>query len=372
LDLLKKIVLILCSIAILILVLIYLSGGFHERIEPDKVEAGKRLYTDEATDTVYQIVETEKAEIVGTLRAETRTEISPRILATIEAMNVRAGDTVHKGDVLVTLDDRELKANLERAKQAVAAAEADLKNAQADYERYKKLLEEKVISTREADQVEARYTIAQAHLQQTHEAKTAAETMLSYSVIKAPVSGIVIDKKADVGDTATPGQPLLVLYDPSRLRIEAPVPEGLASKLNLGKVLQVKLDTINKTLEGPIVEIVPQAEAATRTVLVKVRLPKEEGMVEGMFGRLLIPSRERIRLCLAESAVRKVGQLHFVDVVQDDRILERRQVKLGEHSEYGRVEVLSGLNADERVVLYGPPAPSLSPDTKIFTREKAR
>lgn len=232
-QILKKIALILCSVAILILVLIYLSGGFQEKIEPDKIEPGKRLYTDESTDTVHQIVETEKAEIVGTLWAETRTEVSPRILATIEAINVRAGDTVGKGDILITLDDRELRANLERAKQAVAAAEADLKNTETDDARYKKLLEEKVISKREADQVEARYHIARAQLQQVHEAKTAAETMLSYSVIKAPVSGIVIDRQADVGNTATPGQPLLTLYDPSLLRLEAPVPEGLASRLNL-------------------------------------------------------------------------------------------------------------------------------------------
>jgi len=82
-------------------------------------------------------------------------------------------------------------------------------------------------------------------------------------------------------------------------------------------------------------------------------------MVEGAFGRLLIPSRERVRLCLALSAVRRKGQLRFVDVVKKGRQgkpgdpLERRLVRLGEHSHLGRVEVLSGLEADERVVLCG-------------------
>ena len=80
------------------------------------------------------------------------------------------------------------------------------------------------------------------------------------------------------------------------------------------------------------------------------------GLVEGAFGRLMIPGRDRVRLCLAKSAVREVGQLRFVDVVRDGGALERRQVRLGEHDRLGQVEVLSGLDAGERVVLHGRPA----------------
>jgi hypothetical protein len=92
-------------------------------------------------------------------------------------------------------------------------------------------------------------------------------------------------------------------------------------------------------------------------VLVKVAVPKSESMVEGMFGRLMIPSRELVRYCAPESALREVGQLKFLDVVNEDDTIERRQVSLGDHREYERVEVLSGVEPGERVVLYGPPPP---------------
>jgi len=80
-------------------------------------------------------------------------------------------------------------------------------------------------------------------------------------------------------------------------------------------------------------------------------------MVEGMYGRLLIPTGERKRYCVPLSAVRRVGQLAFVDVATSGGILERRPIKLGEHSEYGRIEAISGVEDGETVVLYGPPPP---------------
>jgi len=365
----RQVGVIVIAAAAFCLILAYMSGGFHEKVTPEKLEPPRRTVGDQPTDIVHKIIQTERIEVTGSLRAERRTEVSARIMASIVEINARAGAHVAEGAVLVRLDDRDLRAQFEQAKQAEIAAEAGLQEAQSQFERLKSLLEQKVASRKEFEQAEANWKIAQANVRQAHEAKSGAETLLSYAVIKAPAGGIVVDKLADVGDTAAPGRPLLTIYDPAGLRLEAAVPEALASGLATGDVLEILLDSAdaNEPLEGAVEEIVPQADAASRSVLVKVKVPSGvPGLVEGGFGRILIPSRERVRLCLAQSAVREVGQLRFVDVVGENGIVERRLVTLGERSRLGRVEALSGVEADERVILYGPAPQPLPPGVRLF------
>jgi multidrug efflux pump subunit AcrA (membrane-fusion protein) len=156
---------------------------------------------------------------------------------------------------------------------------------------------------------------------------------------------------ADQGDTALPGEPLLSLYDPTALRIEVPVRERLVGSLNIGQRLQVRLGTDAGPIEGVVDEIVPQAEAGSRTFLIKVSLPRQEGMYTGMFGRVLIPAGERKRLLIPTASVDRVGQLDFVGVVGKQGQRTRRLVTLGPPADQDRVEVLSGLRPGETVLL---------------------
>ncbi len=356
---LKKLILALAAIAVLVLILAWSAGAFHKKVEPGAVQAERRTLGSLPTDVVHKITATEWVNVVGTLRAKRRTEVSAKIQAAIQEINVQAGDSVAEGQVLVRLDDRDLKARLEEARQAVVAAEANLQNLEKDLKRYKDLVGQGAVTQQEYDGIQSRHTIAQADVSRGRESVKAAETMLSYTVIKAPIRGKIVDKYAQAGDLTSPGRPLLAIYDPTALRLEAAVPEALAADLTIGSELDVKLETLNRTVKGSIEEIVPQAEAASRSVLVKVQVPELPGVYEGMFGRLQIPSRERARYCAPKSAIRQVGQLAMAEVVHKDNTLERRMVKLGEHSNYGRVEVLSGLEDGDRVVLYGPAPPPL-------------
>lgn len=364
----RKVLTIVLSLVILAVILVWMAGGFTKKTEPGEVEVVRRLAAGMTTDTVHPIIELETAEVVGTLKSERRTAVSSKILATIAEVAVRAGDTVRKDQVLVRLDDRDLQAKLEQAKKATEATSATVAQARADRDRLKGLFDARVVSRQEYEKQEAFYRVAQAQYERAREAVREAEVALSYAVIRAPTDGVVIDKQADAGDTATPGKPLLAVYDPSALRLEAPVREALATRIKVGDALGVRIDALNLDLDGRVDEIVPAAEAASRSVLIKVAVAKKPQMVEGMFGRLMIPTNERRRFCLALSAVRQVGQLRFVDVVTTDGALQRRAVTLGEHSEYGRVEVLSGLDAGETVALYGP-RPEPFPEGSRIIRE---
>jgi len=199
---------------------------------------------------------------------------------------------------------------------------------------------------------------ARANQARAEEAVSEAEVNLRYATIKAPKPGKVIETWAEEGDMARPGEPLLALYDPDSLRLEVPVMENLAVKLQIGDALDVTIDALQKQKQfrATVDEIVPQAEAASRSFLVKVGLPPSPDLFEGMYGRLAIPAGTRRHLCLATAAIERVGQLEFVYVERPDGAKEKRFIKTGRLGMPGRVEVLSGLEAGERVLLLNRPA----------------
>jgi multidrug efflux pump subunit AcrA (membrane-fusion protein) len=144
----------------------------------------------------------------------------------------------------------------------------------------------------------------------------------------------------------------LEIYDPTSLRLEVPVMENLAIKLKEGDELAVKIDALDEEFVATVDEIVPQAEAASRSFMVKVKLPPSADLFEGMYGRLMIPAGQRLHLCLNAEAIERIGQLEFVYVVDaNGKNPERRYIKTGRFGRPGRVEVLSGLKANENVLV---------------------
>jgi multidrug efflux pump subunit AcrA (membrane-fusion protein) len=142
------------------------------------------------------------------------------------------------------------------------------------------------------------------------------------------------------------------LYDPSSLRLEVPVMARLAVGLRVGDELVVQIDDLNKRrIRATIDEVVPQADEATRSFLIKVKLPPSPDLFEGMSGRLLVPGEKRDHLCVHRDAIQTIGQLEYVTVLQDG-IQERRLIKTGHVGDQDHVEVLSGLKARDKVVLY--------------------
>ena len=337
------------------------SISWNTKIPAGEVERRSRTAPQDAPrDEVHEIVKSYIEEALGTLKAASRTEISARVLAPIERVLVRAGQQVEQGDDLILLDRRTLETQRSKAAAMLTAAQASLDKAEKDYTRAAELITQRIISREQFDEHKAQVEVAKANLNHAQQALAEAEVMLTYAVIKAPKSGIIVDRLAEEGDMAQPGVPLLLLYDPSSLRLEVPVMEDLAVRLRPGQTLEVRIDTLDQTVEATVDEIVPQAQAASRSLLVKVALPKLPGMTEGMFGRLLIPAGERRHLCLPTAAIEHIGQLEMVDVVKPDGTIERRQVKTGRLGMKDRVEVLSGVRAGEQVLLKSAPGGGVS------------
>jgi RND family efflux transporter MFP subunit len=336
----------------LIVAVAWLTGAFQTKLSPGYQAAAERQLGDQPTDVVRNVTKPNIQEAVGTVRARSRTAISAKVLATIESVLVTAGDEVEAGDVLIELDSDEFQARLRQAEQALSGAVATREEAQLDFDRMASLVQKQAAARSDYDKAVRQLRVAEADEARARQAIAEAEVMLSYTTLRAPKPGRIVDRLAEPGDTASPGVPLLVIYDPSSLRLEAPVQAQLAVQLNVGETLQAYIDALDTTLEATIDEIVPQADAPSRSFLVKANLPTTDRLYEGMFGRLRVPMGERTHLCVAQDAVESIGQLEYVDVVRDDGTLQRRYVQTGRIGEPGRVEVLSGLDAGERVVLH--------------------
>ena len=337
--------------AVAIFLLMALAGVFTEKIGSTHGAtqvAGRPVGDARLADVrVIQIPATETA--VGTVRAVHESAVASKLLAKVEEVNVQAGQRVTEGDTLVRLDDEDLRARMEQTQAAVAAAASARDQAQIENDRVADLVGRNAAAPIEFERRQAALREAEAGLEEARQAQREAETVLSYATIAAPITGVIVDKQVEAGDMVTPGRVLLTLYDPTRMQLVASVRESLTQRLKIGGTIGVKIDVLDKACEGRISEIVPEAEAASRSFQVKVTGPCPPGVYSGMFGRLLIPLDDEQVLVAPRAAIRRVGQLHIVDVADGDR-LYRRVVQPGR--EFGDdIEILSGLRPGERVAV---------------------
>lgn len=344
-----KIIAITLAALLLTGLVAWLAGTFQDKVAPGMVDLPATPSAGTAY-TVTSVTEDMTETATGTINARDETSVSARILASIQAIPVRAGDAVKQGDILAQLDDREFKARAEQANQALAAAGAALEETSTDHQRIKALFEKQVASRAEFDRVNAALKSRRADYQRNRQLLEEATTALSFTSILSPIDGKVIERFADPGDTATPGMPLIKIYNPKLLRLDAQVRESLAAGIQIGDTLAAVIDAVHKQLPVTVDEIVPSADPGSRSVTVKGLLPTNASLYPGMFGRLLIPTGKANRIYIPAAAISRMGQLEFVQVTENSRPARRYIRSSGENAQ-GQIEVVSGLRAGETILL---------------------
>ncbi len=347
----KPIAVALLFIAIVIVLMLWLAGRFSPKIQTHAgASATTQAMPKGTTIIAARMVRLPVVEsAVGSIRAVHETAIASRITARVLEVNLKAGQRVNKGDILAKLDDTDLKARLQQANATVESVQATQVKAKTDEERFSKMLKVDVATQAEYDRAIAALKNANAELRRAQESVKETQSMLDYATIRAPIEGVIVDKKVDAGDIVLPGQLMATLYDPNRMQLVASVRESLAHRLKVGQEIGVRVDVLNKVCMGQISEIVPEAQSASRTFGVKVTGPCPPDMYTGMFGRILIPLEDEEILVVPVSAVRKVGQLELVDVFEGN-LIRRRAVRAGRTID-GQYEILSGLAAGEKVLV---------------------
>ncbi len=332
--------------------LLGLSGMFHPKVGAPPAPTGVGGRGDgppPETVEVRRIRRPRYESAVGTIKPVHEVAIASKILAVIEEIRVSAGQAVRAGDVLVVLDDEALVARLRQAESAAGAAQAAAERATLDLERARRLREQNAVTEAQLDEAVAAARATRSEVLRAGQAVEEARVMRSYATLASPITGVVVDKRAESGDTAAPGQVLLTLYDPTQMQMVASVREGLASRLKVGEEVPARLENLGIECHATVREIVPESQAATRTFQVKVSGPCPPGVTSGMFGRISVPLEEETLLVVPERAIRRVGQLTIVDLARDGRT-ERRAIRTGRSID-GEREVLAGLREGDRVVL---------------------
>lgn len=343
----KKLLLPLLATLVLLLMVAFMAGYFSDRIAPGLADSPV-AEADNAVPVISErAVVTEP--VPASVEAKEATIISSRLLARITAINVRAGDYVESGQLLIELEKSDLLARAQQASDRVRSVEARLTEARQNLKRAEELHQRGLIAAADRDAARADAAALEADLSSARQALEEAQAAVAYSEIRSPIAGRVVDRFAEPGDTASPGAKLLSLYNPFSLWVEARVREQLALALEKGREVSVEVPSLGRVYAAQIEEIVPAADPGSRSFLIKAVLPSAKQLLPGMYARLQVPAGERERLLIPADRVARVGQLDVVWVAAPEGAL-RRFVRLGPATGDGRVEVIAGLTAGERVL----------------------
>jgi len=324
-------------------------------------------------------------QATGTVRARSAAVLSSKVMAYVQQVAVQVGDQVRDGQLLVTLDSKDLDTNVRRAEAAeaevlsaipeadngVAGAKANLDLARSTFKRMEELASKKSISNQEFDEASARLKSAQAayemarakrsqldsKLAQVREEIRGARIMRDYTRIAAPFSGVVTAKSVEPGNLAAPGAPLLTVEREGAYRLEASVEESKLPFVKRGQTVNIALEALDCQIPARVSEIVPAVDAASRAYIVKIDLPAMPNLRSGMFGRAWFPLGARTVVAVPQPALVDRGQLQSVFTVENG-FARTRLVTTGQRAQ-NEVEVLSGLSEGETVI---SPLPSALAD----------
>jgi len=292
------------------------------------------------------------------------------------------GDAVKKEQVLAKLDDNDIKAQLEQAKATLKFNQADLKDAENSFNRVKKLFTSGSAAQSELDAAEARFNRTSASIEVAKAQVMGAEVAMENMLIRAPFDGTVLTKNADVGEIVAPfaasassKAAVVTLADMTSLQVEADVSESNIERIKPGQDCEISLEAYpDFRYPGFVAKIVPTADRAKATVLVKVGFKNyDKKVLPEMRAKVLFlnePLNEEMlnkkpKLVIPESALVAQGNEFFVYKVINEKAVQSK-ISVGEKLGAYR-EILSGLIDGEKVI--DTPAKEITDGTKVNVKK---
>jgi membrane fusion protein (multidrug efflux system) len=278
-------------------------------------------------------------EAIGNAVANESAEITSKTVNTVTAIRFQEGQFVKRGAVLVEFDSAQARADL-------AAAEAALAESRSQFNRSRELVETRVISQSQMDQLEATL--------KTNEAKVAAaRARLDDTIIRAPFDGRIGFRRLSVGSLVNPGTVISTLDDTSVMKLDFTVPQSYLFGLTPGTPITAQIAGVpNKTFTGRITTLDSRVDPVTRSIVVRAELPNKDGTLKpGMFMTAKISAAATKALLIPEGALVPEQGKTFVFVVKDG-FASKREVTIGRRRP-GEVQVTTGLDRGERVVVEG-------------------
>ena len=292
----------------------------------------------------------------GVVEAMRQTIVAAQVSGAVVALQVRAGDKVHAGQVLMRIDARAADQTATAGAAQARAAQAAMDVATRDFERQQQLFAQGFISRVALDRADAHFKSAQAEASAQLANAAVAKTHSDFYIVKAPYGGVVANVSVVLGDLAMPGRPLLTLYDPTALRVTAAIPQTVVVELEGKRAPQAEVPGATTGLVKPAhVQLLPTVDAASHTLELRLDLPPDTNALPGMFARAWLSGLDTggtrdARLFVPAQALVRRSELAAVYVIGRNGRPLLRQVRPG-RSEGDQVEILSGVAAGERVAL---------------------
>jgi len=286
----------------------------------------------------------------GIVEAERRSTVSAQVSARIEDVPFDVDDYVERGDIIVQFRDRPVAAELKQAEAAAQEAKARLAEARANHGRIEQLFRQDRVSKADMDRTTADLRSAEARVKAAEGALLAARESFENTVVRAPFSGIVVERHVEVGEMATIGAPLMTGLSLEHLRVAVDVPQSDIGALRSDGEAWIDLPQ-GGSLAAESIRVFPYADPSTHTFRARLRLAEgQHGIYPGMWVKVRFLTGEEEALVVPWSAVVRRSELTAVYVLGEDSVPRLRQVRLGQEQRDGKVAILAGLDDGERVV----------------------
>jgi RND family efflux transporter MFP subunit len=293
----------------------------------------------------------------GRIESQQTAVISTRVMGFVTSIPVKAGDHVKKGQLLATISSDDIHAKKAQAQAMVGEAEAALKDAQKDQERFAELYKQNSASAKEFENATLHYNSVKAKAEAARQMQKEAEAMLVYTNLTAPFAGVITQKHLNAGSMANPGMPILVLEQAEGYKASISVSENDIAKIVEGADAEILIKSSGRSIKAKVSEVSPSSQFSGGQYLITVNIPDTEksGLYSGMYVNVAIASSSKandtddIVLVPTSSLVHK-DQLTGLYTISEGETALLRWVKLGKT--YGNnVEVLSGLSPKEKFIL---------------------
>ncbi len=310
--------------------------------------------------------EPQDLNVSGQIEAAQSANISTRVMGYITKLNVKVGDHVSKGQLLATISNDDILAKRAQANAMINEAEAALKNAQKDLDRFTNLYKQQSASAKELDNVTLQYNSAKSRVEAAKQMHNEVNAMLSYTNLTAPFSGIVTQKLVDAGSMANPGMPILTIEQSGTYQVSASVAENSINQIHQGAEVTINIKAIDKTFKGTVSQINQSSQFTGGQYIIKINIPdnQKNGLYAGMYANVFIPIKKSATIKTnADAVLVPISSIEYKDqltglfTIGSNNVALLRWVRLGKT--YGdKVEVLSGLEKDEQFIV--------SADGKLF------
>jgi RND family efflux transporter MFP subunit len=294
--------------------------------------------------------------ISGSLQPELRADLRAEVSAVVVKVHKENGESVRKGDILVTLDNSVFKDNLNSAQESLRSAAQSLEGAERQYQRMKSLQAQGMVSTQGLEDSEYKRNSAQSEFVASKARLAAAKQQIDRTEVRAPFSGVVSARKSSAGDTAQVGKELIQVIDPNSMRFEGQVASDQIGAIKVGQRVNFRTNGLISSGQqlsqiGIVKRIDGAANPITRQVSVIVDLNgNNRPPIAGLYAEGIIETNTKMAILVSEKALRKEGDKVFAWLLNDNRINKKPIEIDGRDTRTGNWIVKAGLTNGEKIL----------------------